>query len=354
MKTRTRPVAAHAGVVEIELIERLTRGFERSPYQLNRRHETDAELVRIPGTDLTLAITTDGVSEEIETGLYADPWLVGWMTVTVNASDLAAVGAAPLGLLVSETLPPTMTADEVRALQQGLAEACRAHGLPLLGGDTNAGSRLHMGATAVGLAPGGTSLTRVGCRPGDTLYASGPLGSGTAFALLQLTAKTDGDAIDTLCFQPVARLAEGQAIRTLASACMDTSDGAVTTLDELMRLNATGIRVDLAVEDYLDQAALQVARAAGIPAWMLLAGPHGEFELIFTIPPEHEVELEAVARSMNWRPLRLGSVVAAPGLELPLDGVSRTLDTTRIRNLYSESGGDLAAYRAGLDRSIDR
>jgi thiamine-monophosphate kinase len=135
---------------------------------------------------------------------------------------------------------------------------------------------------------------------------------------------------------------------------MDTSDGAVTTLDELMRLNATGIRVDLAVEDYLDQAALQVARAAGIPAWMLLAGPHGEFELIFTIPPEHEVELEAVARSMNWRPLRLGSVVAAPGLELPLDGVSRTLDTTRIRNLYSESGGDLAAYRAGLDRSIDR
>lgn len=78
---------------EVALLERLAGGFARSHLQCNQRHESDAELIRLPGSRSVLALTTDAISEEIESGLYADPYLIGWMTVMVNASDLAAVGA---------------------------------------------------------------------------------------------------------------------------------------------------------------------------------------------------------------------------------------------------------------------
>ena len=72
---------------EVSFVDLLAGRFLRSEHQLNARHEADAELIRIPGTETTLAITTDAIVEEIETGLYEDPYLIGWMTVAANASD---------------------------------------------------------------------------------------------------------------------------------------------------------------------------------------------------------------------------------------------------------------------------
>ena len=343
-------------VREIALVDRLARGFARSPHQLNERHESDVELVRVPGTDAVLAISTDDIAEEIETGLYKDPYLIGWMTVMVNASDLAAGGADPLGLLVSETLPVGMTERFLAALQRGIRDASEACRIPILGGDTNTGSRLHMGATVIGVVRQEHPLTRCGCEPGDLLYATAPLGLGTAFALLQLMvrpARPDGAEAHVTApvrFLPQARLSEGITLAPIASACMDTSDGVLATLDELMRLNQVGFRLDLPVEYCLHADALGVARAAGLPAWMMLAGPHGEFELLFTIPPHREAGFADIARQIGWAPLRLGRVVSAPTFVLPIESEHRTLDTTRVRNLFAECGGDVHAYREGLFR----
>ena len=88
-----------AVVHENALVESLVRALPRSLDQANGLGESDAELLRLPGTDLLLAITTDAIVEEIEAGLYRDPYLIGWMTVMSSASDLAAVGADPLGIL---------------------------------------------------------------------------------------------------------------------------------------------------------------------------------------------------------------------------------------------------------------
>ena len=176
-------------IIENQLIERLARGFARSPDQLNRTRESDAELIRLPGTDVVLALTTDGVVEEIEAGLYRDPYLVGWMTVMVNASDLAAVGAEPLGLLLNQTLTLDLDDDYLDRLQSGIHEACKACRLHVLGGDVNFSSRPQMSATALGLIRDGRPLTRVGCRPGDRLFASAQLGLGSAFALQALVQR---------------------------------------------------------------------------------------------------------------------------------------------------------------------
>lgn len=336
-------------IIENAFIARLAGGFPRSPLQLNALRESDAELIRLPGTDMLLAVTTDAIVEEIEVGLYNDPYLIGWMTVMANASDLAAVGAEPLGILLNQTLPPDLDEDFISRLQQGIEDACASCDLYVLGGDTNFSSRMKMAASALGLIRGGAPLTRRGCKPGDRLFVSGPLGLGAAFAFLQLNGDSPGDQ-PSLRYQPEARIRVGQLLRRFASCCMDTSDGALTTLDELMRLNRVGFLIERRVEELLHPDATLVSEAAGLPSWTMLAAPHGEFELIFTIAEDRCGELLECAASHGWRPIEIGSVVPEPCVQISVDGKRSPLDTGRIRNLSSQLGSNVKAYVAELSR----
>lgn len=336
-------------IIESALIERLADRLPRSPHQLNARWESDAELIRLPG-GVMLAITTDCIAEEIATGLYADAELIGWMTVLVNASDLSAVGARPLGILLNETLPADLDGTFVEVLQRGIARACVACDLPVLGGDTNSGTHLQLAATAVGVVEDGRPMTRMGCRPGDLLFASGPLGLGGAYALGRLT---DRDAAEIIAYRPKPRLAEGRALRHLASSCIDTSDGVIPSLDELMRLNRVGFRIDRPLEEIIDPAALAACASAGLPAWTLLAGPHGEFELLFTLPAAHAEKFISDAFATGWEPVRLGIVESSQTLLVPDSDGLAVIDTARVRNLFLEIGHDVQAYATGLLNLIE-
>lgn len=330
--------------IEVALLDRLAAGFGRSPLQGNQRHQSDAELIRLPGTTSVLALTTDAISEEIESGLYADPFLIGWMTVLVNASDLAAVGAAPVGVLLNQTLPYGMPDRELQELQRGLREASDACGLPVLGGDTNFGSRLHMGACAVGLIEDGRPLTRRGAAAGDRLFASGPPGLGGAFAMTRMMRP---DA-DPPAFLPTPRLEEGQLLRRYGTCCMDTSDGVIATLDELSRLNDVGFELDRRVEDLLHPAALAAARAANVPPWFMLAGPHGEFELLFTVPEAATAAFRAAAGASGWEPEEIGAVSARSDVRIRIGERSARLDTRAVRDAYGDARRDVRAYQARL------
>jgi thiamine-monophosphate kinase len=330
-------------VLELALLRRLAAGFRRSPLQLNAHQESDAELVRLPGHHGVLALTTDGLAEEIETGLYDDPYRIGWMAVLVNASDLAAVGAEPIGILITETLPSGLSDDFLARLQAGIADACKACHLPVLGGDTNFAARLQLGGTAVGWISDGQAVTRRGAAPGDRLYASGPLGAGSAFAFMQLRARAGAPA-RVPPYQPQPRLREGRLVRHYASCAMDTSDGALATLDQLARINGFGFTMDEPEERWLHADAAAVAAAAKLPTWMLLAGPHGEFELIFTVPPGRESEFRAAAAAEAWAPVALGVATAALEIRVPRGAELVTLDTGRIRNLFTVSGSDPGRY----------
>ncbi len=332
--------------LEIAMIERLARSLPRSPRQLNALHGSDAELVHLTGTTV-LAVTTDGIVEEIATGLYADPALIGWMSVVVNASDLAAVGAKPLGIVVCETLPPTMGPDDLAALQRGIADAAGTHGLPVLGGDTNAGAQLQIVGTALGLVEGAAPLTRLGAAPGDRLFASGPMGLGSVFAFERL-ARSSVRAPSPVPFRPRARLAEGGLLRPFASACMDTSDGLLAALDELGRLNHVGFRLSLPLAGILHAAATGLATALALPAWTMLAGPHGEFELAFTVPALHVDTFRRTAAADGWMVVELGEVVAGSGTTLGAVDGGLVLDTGRIRNLFAECGGDVERFIRAL------
>jgi len=347
---------------ENELIDELTRAFGRSPIQLNRRQETDAEIVFLPtGSDCLLALTTDSLAEEIATGLYDDLYLAGWMSVMINMSDLAAVGASPLGLLISEILPENLDGPSIQRLQQGIRDACEACCTHVLGGDTNSGDRLVMTGTALGVCRGRTYLSRIGCKPGDVLYTTGPLGGGNAFALRRFShVMTPGvfpssgmhraEEIDParggnriVRYRPQARLREGESLRGIATACMDTSDGVIATLDQLMRLNGAGFELTPGWESLLDPAARREFEAHGLPPWAALAGQHGEFELLFTVSREDRELLAEASSRAGWKALELGAVIEGNEMLIPLDGGTIAFDTAYLRNLASGCGTDIRA-----------
>lgn len=325
-------------VQELAIIGSLTHGFARSPRQINALHESDAELLTI-GNGLTLAVTTDTVAEEIATGLYADPWLAGWMAVMVNFSDIAAVGADPLGIVMAEVFPAGASSGTIAKIQRGISDACNACRSFVLGGDTNTGEALVLGGTAIGLFSATTPLTRRGIRPGDRVYCTGAMGSGNAFAALMLAGKSG-----TIPYAPVARVREGAALRGRATACMDTSDGLLATLDQLGRLNGVGIDLHAGWLSAVDPRAIACGTATGLPPWLFLAGPHGEFELVFTVRGDGtpREQLEAAGTTC----LYLGEVVEGDRIRIPGVGTFSPDQRAAIRNLPVPSSGTVDAYVA--------
>ncbi len=336
-------------VLENILIEGLVDGMPRSDDQIGGLQESDAELVRLPGTGDLLAITTDSIAEEIEMGLYEDPYLIGWMAVIVNASDLAAVGASPVGVLLSETLPIDLPDADRARLQTGIRDACAACRLPVLGGDTNVARHFQVGATAVGLVRGGVPLTRVGSRPGDVVFSTGLLGLGNCYALTRLNAHLAQSA-PRISYRPEPRLREGAVVRAFATACIDTSDGPLAAIDQLQRLNDVGFNLN--VDEAIHPAARQLAESAGIPSWMMLAGLHGEFELLFTVPRERIDGILYGAESNGWRFVRVGEVVAERGVRIDDNDCRLSLDTGGIRNLFSEPTADVEPIIGRLKKMV--
>ncbi len=329
-------------ILENKIINNLTSGFERSPNQLNKSHESDAEIIQLD--NLKLAITTDSISEEISSGLYEEPYLIGWMIVTVNISDLAAVGAKPVGILISEIIPKNFSDEKIKELQRGISDACKAYDTFILGGDTNEGENLVLTGTAIGIINNKKVLSRVGCKAGDTLYSSDKLGVGNAYAISKLISKTE--SFDY--YKPVAQIKTCKIISNYASVCMDTSDGLISTLDQLMRLNEVGFELTEDLDKIIDEDSLNFAKKLSIPTWLLFAGQHGEFELLFTIPQNLKQAFFEEARKNGFNPVELGKVILEKEVKIPLYGKMISIDTACIRNLPTETNGDINHYLKSL------
>ncbi len=335
-------------ILENRRLDRWGELLARSPAQLNGLQEADAELVPLPGGQQLLAVTIDTVAEELALGLYRDPETVGWVAAVASLSDLAAVGAEPIGLVVSVTLPREDASAFQEGVGRGLSAACRAANTFVLGGDTNEADAPSVTVCAIGTVPRDRVVRRVGARPGDLVYATGPLGAGAACAARAVLGLPDAVYAESL-YRPQPRLIEGRFVGRFATCAMDTSDGLVATLDQLARLNHVGFDLDAAAPmDLLEPGARRVCQTLRLSPLAALAAHHGEFEIVFTVPPAEQARFEKTAAAACLSPLRLGRVAVEPGLRIG----GRTLDGARIRNLSEMAGGDPSRYLSELVRLV--
>jgi thiamine-monophosphate kinase len=324
---------------ENRMISSLTGKFCRSPYQQNLIHESDAELLFFPdNSGSSIAVTIDSISEEISSGLYEDPYLIGWMIVMVNFSDIAAAGAKPLGILIAEIIPDYLDKNYIERIQNGINDAVNKCSSFVIGGDTNSGEQLILTGCALGKSIDKKYLKRKGCKPGDIIYSTGKGGRGNAFAITKFIKSKNH--ID---YFPEARIKESTVIRLYSECCIDTSDGFLSSLDQLMRLNDCGFIINNWMS-IVDEEAIEAAKNANLPEWILLAGPHGEFELIFTISNENERDFLLSAGSINWNPVKLGYVTSNPGIVLNIYNRNQCINMKTLRNLPSHSQGDIQNY----------
>lgn len=194
----------------------------------------DAAIVRFSPDADRAVFTTDAVVDGVHFDLRLHAWeQVGRKAIAVNLSDLAAMGARPVAVLISLVLPRETTLPQVQALYAGIRGICREHQTQVIGGDTNVGpGPLVVATTAVGTLPHNQSAWRLkGAHCGDAVLVSGDLGGSL-----------QGKHLD---FQPRCALADYLAQRYPIHAATDISDGLVMDLDKLCRASQLGAELQL-------------------------------------------------------------------------------------------------------------
>lgn len=286
----------------------------------------DAAVLRVPRGQ-ELVVTTDTLVAERHFPRATAAREIGWKALAVNLSDLAAMGATPAWASLALTLPRIDIA-WLDAFVGGFMALARRHGVALVGGDTTRGP-LSVTVTAQGLVPRGKALRRDGARPGDAIYVSGSLGDAAAGlrVVRQAAASTRGaQVLRARLEHPQPRVALGLALRGVASAAIDVSDGLAQDLGHV--LGASGVGAVLEVDALPASRALRAAGASTAARRRLLLAGGDDYELCFTVPPRREPRLAAIARRLRLPLTRIGTVLPAPGLAL-LDARARPVRLRR-------------------------
>lgn len=294
-----------------------------SEFDLIRRHFTrptrhtdlavgdDAALLRArPG--MQLAVSTDMLVSGTHFFADTDPEDLGWKTLAVNVSDLAAMGATPRWAFLALALPG---ADEawIAAFARGFFACADAHGVDLAGGDTTRGP-LTLSVTIIGEVPQGEAITRAGGKAGDDLWVSGQPGmAALGLATLRDEARPS-PAARAACIaalqRPQPRVALGLALRGIASAMLDVSDGLLGDLGHILECSGTGAIIDVAA---LPLAALRETGADDALARRCLLGGGDDYELLFAAPAARRADVEALSARLGLALHRIGELGAEPG-----------------------------------------
>jgi thiamine-monophosphate kinase len=298
---------------EFDLIERyFKRAARRSPLGIG----DDCALLA-PRAGMQLAVSTDMLVEGRHFLPTTDPSGLGHKALAVNLSDLAACGAAPLAFTLALALPEANEA-WLAPFSRGLLTLADEFGCELVGGDTTRGP-LNICITVVGEVPAGQALLRTGARIGDDVYVSGTLGD----ARLALEVFRGRLSVPAAAFeagrarmeQPTPRVALGQALRGVAHAAIDISDGLLGDLGHVLQQSHVGAQIDTEAAFGL----LATSNLAGLPAErqleFVLAGGD-DYELVFTAPVAKRAEVGAAATASGTAVTRIGRIEAEPGLRL--------------------------------------
>ncbi len=269
----------------------------------------DAALLRVPPGQ-ELAVSTDS----LVSGVHFPPDLpadaIGHRALAANLSDLAAMGATPAWVLMALTLP---TADEawLEAFSRGFFILAKRHGLALVGGNMARGP-LNVTLTVQGLVPQGAALTRSGARVGDLIYVTGHPGDAAAgLELLQAGAADMQHACVQRFAYPEPRIAAGTALRGIASAAIDVSDGLLADLGHLLETRGFGAKLSL---ERLPVSKELLGLHSEEEAWELALTGGDDYELCFTVHADKAAAAEAALQAVGCAATCIGAVESDAGI----------------------------------------
>lgn len=275
----------------------------------------DAALLTVP-PGMQLVVTADTLNAGVHFFPDVAPADIGWKSLAVNLSDLAAMGARPAWCTLSLSLPNSDPA-WVDGFIDGFLELAALHGVSLIGGDTTRGP-LSIAVTAMGHVEAGHALRRDGARVGDDIWVTGTPGDAAAALQSIFSGVAVERGLRARLERPTPRVETGRALLGLASACVDVSDGLLADLGHVCTRSGVGAQVQLAL--------LPVSRAlAGFKPevrWPWQAGGGDDYELCFTASPQRAEQVQQALDSVGVPGARIGRVVAGSGVQaLDADGM---------------------------------
>ena len=267
-----------------------------------------------PGRQLVLA--ADAMVEGVHFLPDDPPETIGRKLLRVNLSDLAAMGAAPLGYLMTTAFGPRCDEGWIARFAEGLAADQQEFGLGVLGGDTVATPGPScFSLTILGAVEAGRAIRRAGARPGDEVWVSGTIGDGAlGLRVLQGTLAPDAYLADRYRL-PRPRLALGLAVARHVAAGMDVSDGLAQDLGHLCR--AAGCGAEIRIADLPLSPSVRAALAADPALLPVILGGGDDYEILLAVPPGRDAELAAAAAEAKVPLTRIGRFVqGAPDVTL--------------------------------------
>lgn len=309
----------------------ITRYFTRAPRHAVLGVGDDCALLQ-PQPGMQWAISSDMLVDGRHFLSTTSPARLGHKALAVNLSDLAACGAKPVAFTLALALPQ-MDEAWLQGFSQGLWALADEHGCELVGGDTTQGP-LNICITVFGEVPPGDALLRQHAQAGDDVYVSGTVGDARlALEVFRGTWRLEAEHFEAARMrmeQPTPRVALGQALRGVANAAIDISDGLVGDLGHILQRSKVGAVIETAwVQDSAAISDAMQSVAFNKRLDFALAGGD-DYELLFCAPPSCRATIDALGAHLGLTLTRVGQIDARPGVRL-LDADQQPL-TIHVRS----------------------
>jgi thiamine-monophosphate kinase len=280
---------------------------------------------------VTADLLIEGIHFDLRWTSLAD---LGYKSVAVNLSDIAAMGGTPAYVMLSLGIPANFDSKKIDALYRGINRVAKKHGVSIVGGDTNTADSLIISVCLIGHAPK-KPICRSGAHVGDDIYVTGTLGDAAlGLNLLRLKRRPQSGAVAQLLkrhHRPTPRLAAGALLakRNVASAMIDISDGLIQDLGHICQASGVGANIR---QDTLPLSSAYRALAGKTGMQHALSGGE-DYELLFCAGPRQRKRIATLGKQAGVPITRIG--VCVP----PADGI-KVFDTAGAEVVVKAHGHD--------------
>ncbi|MFQ5659502.1 MAG: thiamine-phosphate kinase [Gammaproteobacteria bacterium] len=292
---------------EFEIIDRYFKSLTGEAVGVTCGIGDDAAVIGLP-TGMELVTSVDTLISGVHFQTDTDPYDIGFKSLAVNLSDIAAMAAEPRWVTLALTVPENNPA-WLESFARGFADLAKRYSVSLIGGDLTRGP-LSITVQILGTVPCGAAIKRSGAVPGDSIYVSGCLG-GAGFALKVLNGEcNDTEELSAECLtrllRPIPRIELGAGLRGLASAVIDISDGLAVDLGHILRASSVGAVIELGKVPVCDALA-QITDEDILWQTALCSGD--DYELCFTLPVSNCRQLQRMEIEMDCSVTCIGRIV---------------------------------------------